>query len=299
MNRNSLSIIGGGFVGFACYQVFSQIDGFSVGLYDINKENCKAFKEGKDVNFISLEEAAESDVVFLCLPTPMIEETGECYIGIVERAIADLRNLNKENYIVIKSTIPPSTTERLNFNFGKIVFSPEFLTEKNYKNDFIELPYQILGYSEPQQRIDEGFQAIENLFFEAFRQGIMACEKVYTIPSRMAEMVKYTRNCYLATRLSYFNEIKQICDKLEIEFDEMKYLAGLDPRVGQHYNRVDEEEPEYSGSCLPKDINGLREFAKKHGVDPKMLTAAWEKNLEVAKKKSWETMSGRAIIKKK
>ena len=78
----------------------------------------------------------------------------------------------------------------------------------------------------------------------------------------------------------------------------MSRLAGLDWRVGKHYNAIDEDEPEFSGSCLPKDINAFIYFAKELGVDPKVARAVWDKNVEVAKRKTWEKMLGRAVIKK-
>lgn len=280
--------IGQGFVGGTLYKALSQLKGYEVRVYDKDPERTRN----------TFDEVAECDVVFLCLPTPMLEDTGECYTGIVERAIADLRQKNADNFIVIKSTVVPGTTERLNFSYGNIGFSPEFLTEDAAYNDFINLEYQILGYGEESQLETEGFRKLQKIFFDAHRQGIMACAKVYSINARTAEMTKYTRNAYLATRLSFFNEMKQICDKLKIPYDELKYFVGLDPRVGQHYNRVETGNEGWGKSCLPKDINALQFVSRKLGVDPKMLEAAWLKNLEVCVNRDWEEMQGRAVIKK-
>ncbi len=284
-----IGIIGQGFVGGTLYKALSKMGGdYEVRAHDKDPERSRN----------TLEEVAECDVVMVAVPTPMSMDTGECHTNIVERVIADLRQKNANNFIVIKSTVIPGTTERLNFSYGNIGFSPEFLTEANSYNDFVNLPYQILGYGEESQLETEGFCKLQKIFFDAHSQGVMACAKVYSVNARIAEMAKYTRNAYLATRLSFFNEMKQICDKLKIPYDELKYFAGLDPRVGQHYNRIDEDEPEFSGSCLVKDLNALTVVAKSLGIDPKMLSATWTKNLEVAKKRTWEEMEGRAVIKR-
>ena len=113
------------------------------------------------------------------------------------------------------------------------------------------------------------------------------------------EMVKYTKNTYLATRLSFFNEIKQICDKLDVDFNFVKSVAGLDERVGNHYNTVNEDNPGWGGHCLVKDINALIYLEKSLGIDPKVLQAVADKNLEVRKYRDWEKQEGRAVIKKK
>lgn len=285
-----IGIIGQGFVGGTCYEAFSKLEGYEVFAYDKDPERSKS----------SFEEVVECDVIFVAVPTPMDSVTGECHTNIVDKVITQIRAKNKDSYIVIKSTVPPGTTERLNFSYDKIAFSPEFLTEADAYNDFVNLPYQIIGYSEESQIDDSGFQLIGNIFIDAHRQGVMRSKRIHSISARAAEMVKYTRNTYLATRLSFFNEIKQICDKLKISYDQLRYYAGLDGRVGNHYNEVKKGDEGWGKSCLPKDINALIFKAKELKIKPMVLEAVWEKNLEVIPedKKDWEQMPGRAVIKK-
>jgi UDPglucose 6-dehydrogenase len=286
--KKTIGVVGGGFVGGTCYKVFSKLEGYDVRLYDKDLTRTKN----------TLKEVAECDVIFVAVPTPMDVSTGQCHTNIVERVIADLRNLNTESYIVIKSTVPPGTTENLNFSYGKIWFSPEFLTEARPYEDFVSLPYQILGIPTKEEFEKNPGNQVFEAFQEANRQGIIISDHLHVCNSRIAEMVKYTRNTYLATRLSFFNEIKQICDALDVDFDFMKNLAGLDPRVGHHYNKVEDGNEGFGGHCLPKDLNALRYIALKNGVDTDVLNGIWNKNLKVRKVRDWEQMEGRAVIKK-
>lgn len=295
----SVGILGNGFVGTACYQAFSQVKGWNVVAYDKNPETCKLKIEMPNVNFVSLEEIAKCDLVIVCVPTPM-KSTGECYTGILEDVIRDLRHLNRKNDIVIKSTVPPKTTEKFNVKYGgNIYFSPEFLTEANCYEDFINLPYQIIGvpYSAPEgdPSYSKYCTVLTDLFKEATKQGVLkGGMMILKTDAKIAEMVKLTRNCYLATRLSFFNEIKQICDNLGIDYDEMKNLSGLDPRIGNHYNKI--HPGTWGGSCLVKDLNDLMFVSRELGVDPKVLSGVWQRNLESNQVRDWENLIGRAVV---
>lgn len=282
----SIGVIGKGFVGGTLCKVLEQMPiKYELKIFDLNP-NLATHPE---------QETMACDVVFVCVPTPMILETGDCYTDFVRQVVAKIRTIRDDNWVVIKSTVPPGTTQSLDFSYGRICFNPEFLTEANAYQDFISLPYQIIGVC-----CDPPTDAypVAEIFLNAFSHDLMKCAQIYYLPATDAEMIKYIRNTYLATRLSFFNEIKQICDKLSVNFNQAKWFAGLDERVGQHYNRIDEDEPEFSGSCLVKDINALIYLAKKLDIDPKLLNGVWEKNLEVAKKRTWETLLNRAVLKK-
>lgn len=273
----TIGIIGNGFVGGTAYKAFSKLDGYKVLINDKDESKCKN----------SFEDTAKCDLVFIAVPTPSNFETGECYTHIVSSCVAQVREYRKDNLIVIKSTVPPGTTKKLNFSYGRVCFNPEFLTEANADADFKNLQYQILGMAEKEEKADE----LHCVFYDCYKQGILDCSIFYNTDSSLAEMVKYTKNCYLATRLSFFNEIKQICDAVGVNYNQMKELAGLDNRVGNHYNEVNEDNPGWGLSCLPKDLNALKFVAEKLGLKPLVLDAAWKKNLEVRKFRDWETMS--------
>lgn len=296
INKTIICLFGGGFLGSTCYHFFKYLNQrkYEAVVYDIDPENCRANKTIKDVKFVSLEEACQADIIFVGLPTPM-KEDGSCHTAFVENAVAEIRSRNKDNIIVIKSTMPPGSNKRLSFNYGKIFNNPEFLTEANALDDFKNLPYQIIGVNEDSTK--EDIDKLNHLFLDCYQQCLLNCSTVYNIDSTMAEMVKYTRNCYLATRLSFFNEMKQICDAVGVNYGQMKFFAGLDERVGQHYNRVDEGNKGFSGSCLPKDLNALKHLANSKQVKTSVLDGVWEKNLEVREDRDWEKLEGRAVIK--
>lgn len=279
----SIGVVGcGGFVGGACYYAFNQSKYHDVYGYDIEPSKTKNTKK----------ETFNASLIFVAVPTPM-DENGKCHLGIVESVIKEIREGPYSNeFIIIKSTVPPGTTRALNEKYGNVLFSPEFLTERRYIQDFVELPYQIVG---AENAGHQGFM-LREFYFNLMTQGILQAGEVYRMASEQAEMVKYIRNCYLAVRLSYFNEIKQVCDTIGIDYQEAKTFAGLDDRVGQHYNIVTDENPGWGLSCLPKDLNAMMHLAKNVGIKPLMLEAAWKKNVEVRKDKDWEKLE-KALLK--
>lgn len=289
-------IIGAGFVGGTLYKAIHKLEDYEISIYDKDKENCKLAKEVENIQWADLIREMNADIYFICLPTPMVVDVGAADLSLITHWVNNLtNNARGAAEIVIKSTVPPGSTKNYNNTYGGgIFFNPEFLTEKNALNDFINLPYQIIGssgHAKPRKT--------KKLFEDAYKQGLLKCKDIYETDATTAELVKYTRNCYLATRISFFNEINQICENLNISYDDVKNLAGLDERVGNHYNVIDKDEPEFSGHCLPKDINALIYKMKSWGLKPTLLEGAWNKNLEVAKKKTWETMEGRAVTNKK
>ncbi len=296
----SLGIYGAGWVGSTCYQAFHQLDNYDVKAFDAHPDKCLLGKSmGTAATFVSLDELAKCDIVFIALPTPFKMSTGECDTSIVERGVAQVRAVRKDNLIVIKSTIPPGTTKKLNFSYGNICFNPEFLTEDNAYKDFINLEYQIIGVEEAKGQ-DLSSHPMHVLYRDCFAQGIMKCEETTFVTSTTAETIKYVKNCYLATRLSFFNEVYQVCQKLDINYNIVKEFAGKDPRIGNHYNLIDDDKFRFYGkSCLPKDINAFIYLAKKFGVNPNVLEASWKTNLERSegRERDWEKMDGRAIVK--
>ena len=115
--------------------------------------------------------------------------------------------------------------------------------------------------------------------------------------STTAEMVKYFANCFLATKVSFANEMKQFCDKKNIDYDKVVEYALYDNRIGQSHLGVPGPDGKlgFGGSCFPKDINALIHEMKKEDVNPSMLEATWKKNLLVRPEKDWEKLKGRAV----
>jgi nucleotide sugar dehydrogenase len=201
----TIGIIGQGFVGTAVREQFKKH--FNIKAYDkFDKE--KSVTYGKDTIFEDVPTNSISTIVedcnliFVCVPTPMFED-GECDISIVESVIDDVAKeaefQNKKVIVILKSTVPPGTTKTLNGmspNVG-VVFSPEFLTEANAISDFANQTRVVLG-------ID--YVELVDPIIEIFKKGLPNAENI-VINSDEAEMTKYTTNLFLATKVSFFNDI--------------------------------------------------------------------------------------------
>ena len=114
---------------------------------------------------------------------------------------------------------------------------------------------------------------------------------------KTAEMVKYFTNSFLATKVSFANEIKQICDTIGVKYEEVKNLSLLDKRIGDTHLTVPGPDGSmgFGGTCFPKDLNCLIYFALEKGVEPLILKSVWEKNLLIRDDKDWLLKYGRAI----
>jgi len=276
-----LGVIGQGFVGGAVYQGMKNY--FDVSTFDING-NCT------ESSLFDLIEKV--DVTFLCLPTPM-KKSGECDLSIVENCLSQVdvlvKSLNKKDFIVvIKSTIPPGTTERLNKSNENInvIFNPEFLTEANAIEDYKNQNRIIVGGDRPHT------STVKTIFEKVFPQ-----VPIIKTSSTIAEMVKYVTNTFLTTKISFANEMFQICEGLDIDFDKVIEYSKYDGRLGNSHWSVPGHDGDfgYGGHCFPKDIAALNHVAEELGVKSTMLKAAIDKNKEVRTDKDWEKQIGRAV----
>lgn len=279
----NLGIIGQGFVGSAVRE----------GM----QNHFKVFAFDKDPNKFSnatsvFNVVENTELTFLCVPTPM-RKNGQCDLNILNAALADIseaaKALNKKNYIVvIKSTIPPGTTDYLSgiYNNLEIVFNPEFLTEANAVNDYKNQNRIVIGGDRP------GTTKVKQVFSKAFPQ-----VPIIKTSATIAEMIKYVTNTFLALKVSYANEMYQICQGLNIDYDKVIEYARYDERLGNSHWSVPGPDGDFgfSGSCFPKDVQALIYQAKLLGVDPEVLEAAWSKNLKVRASKDWEQLKGRAV----
>jgi len=279
----TLGIIGQGFVGSAVREGMK--DYFNIFAFD--KDPNKFSSATSIFNIVE-----NVDVTFLCVPTPM-RKSGECDLSILKSALTEISNcvtaLNKKNFIVvIKSTIPPGTTETLNTEFSNldIVFNPEFLTEANAVNDYINQNRIVIGGERP------GTTKVKQIFSKAFPK-----IPIIKTSSTIAETIKYVTNTFLAMKVSYANEIYQLCQKLNIDYDKVIEYARYDERLGNSHWSVPGPDGHFGFglSCFPKDINSLIYQGKMLGVDTTMLEAAWKKNLMVRPEKDWEQLKGRAV----
>jgi UDPglucose 6-dehydrogenase len=249
---------------------------------------------------------AFSGIYFVCLPTPMNAD-GSCNTSIVEETIKELCSIcSGKCYVVVKSTVPPGSVERWNSFANKhgvyVIFNPEFLREASALDDMRNQDRIILGGPRPHVDVVRDFY-----------RTVFPDVPLHKTSSSIAELVKYTTNCFLATKVSFANEMYQLCEALsgsglDVDYDRVIELATLDARLGKSHWRVPGPMPAddgtgrllrgYGGSCFIKDLNAIISVAKELGIDPKVMIAAWEKNLEVRPERDWEKLKGRAVVEK-
>jgi UDPglucose 6-dehydrogenase len=327
-----VAVIGQGFVGGSLTTVFSE-RGYEVYVYD---KAGKVAQGGRDILGLSLigdrkralelagvtavqepkegtqtqnfvkachEMKSFSGVFFVCLPTPMYED-GSADISIVDRVLHEIASVPGERVAVIKSTVPPGSTENWNRTFEgtglRVIFNPEFLTEANALDDMRNQNRIVLGGPRPW------INQVKYVFQNAFPK-----VPIIKTSSTTAEMVKYVTNIHLAVKVLLANEFWQVCTALDkqgknIDYDKVIEYAKLDDRLGKTHWQVpgpmpadDTGEPAFGvgGSCFVKDLNALIVVSRQLGVDPKLMIAAWQKNLEVRPQRDWEKLAGRAVSK--
>ena len=285
----NIGIIGNGFVGKAVKESFR--DHFEIFVFD---------KDKRKANIESLEELINKcKITFLCLPTPMNLIDGSCHLGIIEDTLKQINAYcdgqdyygNAKRTIVIKSTIQPGTTEKWNkeYKYIDIAFNPEFLTEVNSIDDFRNQNRIIIGST---RKVGA---KIKNIYSKVFPK-----VPIIKTSATIAEMVKYFTNCFLAMKVSYANEIHQICEKLDIDYDKVIEYAVRDERIGTSHLNVPGPDGDYGfgGHCFPKDLNALINLAEKQGLglDISVLKATLETNNKVRENRDWEEQKGRAVI---
>jgi UDPglucose 6-dehydrogenase len=193
---------------------------------------------------------------------------------------------------VIKSTVTPGTTDKLAEEFPHLTlcFNPEFLTEKNYINDFMSQDNITLGYTGESHK---DILPVYDLYNERFKNA-----EVMIVTAKEAEMIKYVANTFLSTKVAYLNEIYQICQRVGINYDRIANVLVKDSRLGNTHWKVPGHDGHFGfgGTCFPKDINALIQFGKQNGQPTPLLDAVWNKNLEVRPEKDWELDKGRAVV---
>lgn len=278
-----IGIIGKGFVGSAVEYGFTCEENLNaeIKVFDINPK----------LKTHSLEDTInKSDYIFLSLPTPANPD-GTIHLDIVDNALAEIdKSLNNDCIILLRSTVVPGTSQLFAKKYPKLqlVFNPEFLTEKNANYDFINQSRIILGGNKLLT------EKVATLYNWRFDNSIPIIQTNY----ETAEFIKYVNNCFLATKVSFMNEMKLIANQIDIDWDKTIEGFTLDPRVGNSHVSVPGHDGKYGfgGSCFPKDMQALINFSESLNIDSKILKAAWDTNLKVRPEKDWETLEGRAVI---
>lgn len=290
MCRLKISIIGSGFVGTAVGKGFEEL-GNDVIFYDIDKERIQELNQKGHTGTTDLKKAVEgTDVSFIAVPTPSKEDKID--LSIVKSVASDIGNVlkDKESYhvIVVKSTVVPTTTEKvvkpiIEENSGKecgkdfgLCMNPEFLTEIHHT------------WSDDDSAA-RGFFTEDRIVIGQFdKKSGDVLEKLYKpldIPIfrtdlKTAELIKYASNCCLASRISYWNEIFYICNQLGVDSNLVAKIVSMDDRVGK-YGTVHGKA--FGGKCFPKDLRAFIAFSKQAGYNPIFLKAVEDVNEKIRK----------------
>ena len=195
-----------------------------------------------------------SDIIFICVGTPTSKKNKSADLSYVFNVAYEIRNyINKFKIIVTKSTVPVSTGDKIEKIILKkskkrlfeVVSNPEFLREGEAIRDF-RFPDRIVIGSNNKKI----FKKIQSLYNPLIKKGA----KFFSTSRRSAELIKYASNAFLATKISYINEIANLCEKTDVNVEDVSIGIGLDQRIGGRFLRAG---PPYGGSCFPKDTKAL------------------------------------------
>lgn len=292
-----LSIIGTGYVGLVTGTCFAEM-GFEVTCIDIDSAKVERMKQGEcpifepglgplmQSNFNegrlhfsnNYESVTTSQAVFLAVGTPSSDD-GQADLKYVFAACDSIiPYLHDGIVVVVKSTVPVGTGNKIReYIKGKtnkkfyVVNNPEFLKEGSAVEDFMKPERIIIGAKE-----NEAADLIEELY-EPFNRQIKRTIRMSNIS---AEMTKYAANCFLATKISFMNEVARLCDLTGADVEEVRHGISTDSRIGSQFLYPG---PGYGGSCFPKDVKALVHTAKENGIHFKIVEAVEEVNKEQKK----------------
>jgi len=244
---------------------------YEPGLEDLLRTNIAAGRLRFSTD--TMGSAAESQVVILAVGTPPRED-GSADLSPIESAAIDVaKALTSYAVVVVKSTVPVGVCghlEKLMAEHARhpfhVVSNPEFLKEGTAVDDFLRPDRVIIGANNP-----EAGEIVASLYAPFVRNN----KPILIMSRRASEMSKYASNAYLATRISFINEIADICEKMNVDVDEVRRGMGADARVGHHflYPGVG-----YGGSCFPKDVQALANFGRESGAGVDILDAVHRRN---------------------
>jgi len=277
MNRKSISIFGAGYVGNAIYHGFSPY--FEIKIYDKYKTG---YNEVEDV-------VKSSKFIFVCVPTPVNLENNSQDPSYIYDAVETINKYAEEEKIVIlKSTILPGTTRILQEQYPqhRFAFNPEFLTERNYIFDFLNQGRIVLG---GKFKGDDTLDEIEKLFRVKFQH-----TPIFKTTFEAAEFIKYACNCFFSMKVSYMNEIYEICEKMGISYDDVKNGMLGDQRIANSHMQVPgfDGYKGFGGKCFPKDLKSFITWAKENGHNVTMFEATDKVNERVREVKDWLDITG-------
>ena len=290
----NIAVVGTGYVGLVSGTCFAET-GNTVICVDIDKNKVERMRNGEvpiyepglellferntkqgRLSFTTdLEEAVrDAEVIFLALPTPPGED-GSADLSYILGVADDLSRIITDYKVVVdKSTVPVGTAEKVHAAIAAgasedlfdVVSNPEFLREGVAVEDFLKPDRVVIG-----TRSERARKVMKRLYDPFVRQG----NPIYFMDERSAEMTKYAANSYLATRISFMNEIANLCERVGANVDNVRIGMGSDSRIGKRFLFPGVG---YGGSCFPKDVQALAKTAGQNDYDFKILKSVMEVN---------------------
>ena len=289
-----ICIIGSGYVGLVSGTCFSEL-GNKVICVDNNKQKIENLKKGvipifepgleeliirnvkqKRLNFSTdvNNSIRNSNIIFICVGTPTNKNSNKANLKYVYRVVSDIKkNLNKYKIIVTKSTGPVTTGDQIekilelkNKIKFDVVSNPEFLREGEAIRDFMYPDRVVIGTDSKKAN-----NILKNLYLPLIKK----TNRYFHTTRRAAELIKYASNAFLATKISFINEIANLCENTNIDVKEISTGIGLDNRIGDRFLRAG---PGYGGSCFPKDTRAIVTLAKKFKINLNIVSTVIKSN---------------------
>ena len=287
-----LCMIGSGYVGLVSGTCFADI-GHTVYCVDNDKEKIKKLNLGispiyepglnelikenhksKRLFFTSnlFEALKKSDIIFICVGTPNKKNSLAVDLKHVIKSAKEILKFSKNKKIIVtKSTVPVGTgdlIEKILKNKKKftVISNPEFLREGDAIRDFKYPDRIVIG-----SNLQKSFKIMKKLYLPLINKGA----RFFTTNRRGAELIKYASNAFLATKITFINEIANLCEKTGINVEDIALGMGTDQRIGSRFLRAG---PAYGGSCFPKDTKGLVSIADKANIDLSIVKSVVKSN---------------------
>ncbi len=246
---------------------------YEPGLDELVKKNVK----NKRLYFSNdlKNSVKKSDIVFICVGTPTKKNGTSADLGQVYSVANEISKLiNKFKIIITKSTVPVTTGDHIEKILSKknlkkkfsVVSNPEFLREGEAIRDFIYPDRIVIGSNDKKSN-----KILKNLYSPLIGKGA----KYLHTSRRAAELIKYASNAFLATKITFINEISNLCEKININIDDISIGMGLDQRIGSRFLRAG---PAYGGSCFPKDTKAITSTGDKFNTTLSVIKSVIKSN---------------------
>ena len=246
---------------------------YEPGLEEIVLKNYK----NKRLNFSTdlKNSIKKSDIIFICVGTPTRKNGNSADLSQVFSVCREIsKYINKYKIIITKSTVPVTTgdelekiiSKKISKNKFSVVSNPEFLREGEAIRDFIYPDRVVVGSNDKKSNL-----ILKNLYAPLISKGA----KYISTNRRAAELIKYASNAFLATKITFINEIANFCEKVEIDVEDISIGIGLDKRIGSRFLRAG---PAYGGSCFPKDTKAIVSTADKFKIDLSVIKSVIKSN---------------------